>query len=120
MRNHYVDTDAIAGDGRVNWQHALDFVAGINAGTYSNCGGPFSDWRLPNVREVQSLIDYGRLGPALPSGHPFTGVQSYGCWSSTTLAYVSSAAWNVFLYDGHVTSVSKSSTESVWPVRGGQ
>lgn len=35
-----------------------------------------SQWRLPNVRELQSLIDYGEYNPALPTGHPFTGVAS--------------------------------------------
>ncbi|NIO68243.1 MAG: DUF1566 domain-containing protein, partial [Anaerolineae bacterium] len=49
-------------------------------------GSSEGDWRLPNVRELQSLIDYGRQTPALPSGHPFTGVQSSLYWSSTTHA----------------------------------
>ena len=39
-------------------------------------GSKAGDWRLPNVRELQSLVDYGRYDPALPEGHPFTRVQS--------------------------------------------
>ena len=69
-------------NGSKTWQQALDYVAGMNAGTYPNFG--YTDWRLPNVNELRSLIDNSRYNPALPSGHPFTNVQSYYYWSSTT------------------------------------
>lgn len=83
-------------------------------------GSSAGDWRLPNVRELQSLIDYGEYNPALPDGHPFTGVQSNYYWSSTTYAYSTSNAWNVYLHDGNVSSDSETRTRYVWPVRGGQ
>ena len=34
------------GDGGIAWQHALDFIKGINDGTYIDCGAGYSDWRL--------------------------------------------------------------------------
>jgi hypothetical protein len=34
-------------------------------------GSVAGDWRLSNVRELLSLIDYGRIGSLLPFGHPF-------------------------------------------------
>ncbi len=123
------DTDGTAGDGKVTWQHALDFVAGINAGTYSNCGASQTDWRLPNVREMQSLVHYGVYSPAVPdtagtgkwtAGNPFDNVQSSGYWSSTTRADFTTYAWYVYLYDGSVRSSDKTTTYYVWPVRGGQ
>ena len=58
------------------WQEALDYVKGINTGTYSNFG--YTDWRLPNRKELQSLIDRNRYNPTLPSGHPFTNVPATG------------------------------------------
>jgi hypothetical protein len=61
------------------WQGALDYVAGMNAGIYPNFG--YTDWRLPNVNELESLIDAERSYPALPSGHPFTNVQNSNYWS---------------------------------------
>jgi hypothetical protein len=121
------DTDGTAGDGRVTWQHALDFVAAMNAGTYGNCGQ--TDWRLPNVQELQSLIDYGRANPALcnaagtgqwTSGDPFNGVQSYFYWSATTWADGTTSAWGVALHVGTVGANVKSATYLAWPVRGGQ
>jgi hypothetical protein len=115
------DIDGAPGDGRVDWQSALDFVAGMTVtGSYSNCAAGFSDWRLPNVRELHSLIDFSQDSPALPSGHPFTGVQLGNYWSSTTHADNTSWAWAVVLYDGFVSFADKALTFYVWPVRGGQ
>jgi len=122
------DADNTAGDGRVLWQHALDFVSGINAGTYSNCGGGFTDWRLPNVKELQSLVHYGYYDPALPntvgtghwtSGDPFTNVQSDDYWSATSNIGSPSNGWYVVMYYGYVRQVNKNNYNYVWPVRGG-
>ena len=69
-----------------NWATALSDVVqlntngtmnGNNAGDTSNGGSHQTDWRLPNVRELFSLIDFGQFNPALPSGHPFTGFPLY-------------------------------------------
>lgn len=76
-------------------------------------------WRLPNVRELQSLIDYGNFGLVLPAGHPFTGAQSNFYWSSTTLVFNPIYAWGVDL-DGVDILVNKTFSGYVWPVRGGQ
>ena len=114
------DHDGTAGDGRVTWQHALDFVAGINAGTYSDCGAGQTDWRLPNINELSSLVDPVQTNPALPAGHPFTGVQSYPYWSSTTRTSYTPYAGRVNLSSGYVVNGSKTSSFYVWPVRGGQ
>lgn len=114
------DKDGTAGDGAVTWQHALDFVAGINAGTYSNCGGGYSDWRLPNRKELRSLIDYSRFNPALHSGHPFTGVLSTYFWSSTTYSTNTARAWLVDMRYGYMDNIEKTLFFYVWPARAGQ
>ena len=75
-------------------------------------------WRLPNVKELESLIDFGQVNPALPPGHPFSGVQSNNYWSSTSLGFNPIGAWGVRLVDGVLGS--KPNTFYVWPVRGGQ
>ena len=102
------------------WQKTLDYVKGMNAGTYSNFG--YTDWRLPNRKELQSLIDRSRYNPALPSGHPFTNVQSNNYWSSTSYVYNPSHAWIVDMYVGYLANDNKSNNFDgyVWPVRSGQ
>jgi hypothetical protein len=45
--------DAPAG---LNWEEALAWVESKNAGAYLG----YSDWRLPNAKELQGLVDYAR------------------------------------------------------------
>ncbi len=121
------DNDYTTGDGRVEWQHALDFVAGINDGTYPNCGGSHADWRLPSRFELESLLDLDYSYPAISNttgtaqwteGNPFTGVQSHYYWSGTTYAHGTGYAWGVYMYDGYVYNGNKALDYYVWPVRG--
>ena len=107
--------------GTKTWTAALTAANTLNSGECGLSDGSIEgDWRLPNVRELQSLVDYGHTSPALPSGHPFTNVQSSTYWSSTTVAFNTSYAWNVILGNGTVGYTGKPGTNYVWPVRGGQ
>jgi len=87
--------------------------------------GGHDDWRLPNVKELLSLVDFGKNDPALPGGHPFDNVQAgllafYG--SSTTNHGNTAHAWHVYMHSGNVDSIGKGPIPilHVWPVRGGQ
>ena len=119
------------------WATAVADVAQLNTngtmngndcGDTSNGGSHQTDWRLPNVRELQSLIHYGFYDPALPNtagtgqwteGDPFTGVQLYDYWSSTTPPDATTMAWYVGLDVGRVRRDGRSNSFYVWPVRGG-
>ena len=119
------DAEGTAGDGLVTWPTALDFVAGLNAATYdcgdtSNGGGNQVDWRLPNEKELYSLIDFSRYDPALPDSNLFPDLQSFWYWSSTTVAGATGYAWNVNLFDGDKGGGIKGGVSYVWPVRAGQ
>ncbi|MFZ1830406.1 MAG: DUF1566 domain-containing protein [Candidatus Competibacteraceae bacterium] len=102
------------------WATALTAVATLASGACSlTDGSTAGQWRLPSRNELQSLIDYSTSSPALPSGHPFTGVQIDVYWSSTTHADNVSNAWFVSLNTGNVFITSKIAAFYVWPVRGG-
>jgi len=103
--------------GANNWQDALTYVAGMNAGTYQNFG--YTDWRLPNRKELRSMTDYSKFNPAIPSPNLFICVVGdYYWWSSSTYADDTDNARVVSR--GSVYADYKSSSHYVWPVRAGQ
>jgi hypothetical protein len=85
-------------------------------------------WRLPNVKEIRSLIDFAYFNPALSNaagtgqwtGDSFTGVQTFYYWSSSSYAINTVNAWAVGFGTGDLADSNKDSTLYVWPVRSGQ
>jgi hypothetical protein len=92
------------------WADAITACEGL---TYAG----HSDWRLPNVKELQSIVDYGRVSPAIDTTY-FTSL-SGGYWSSTTNAGVIELAWYVDFNDGFVYYDGNTNSYRVRPVRGG-
>lgn len=107
--------------GTKTWQSALDYVTCLNSTVYLG----HSDWLLPNINELKSLIDVQNgVVIAHPAGSPFTGVRRGDYWSSSTNAVNTGYAWIVASYDsmggGEVYFRHKTWDYYVWPVRGGQ
>ena len=99
-------------DSPMTWNEALAYCEGLNL-----CG--HSDWRLPNINDLRSLIDYSRSNPTIDISYfPDTAVSWY--WSSTTGASATSGARGVNFDYGYGLNVSKSSNDYVRAVRGGQ
>ena len=105
-----------------DWQPALDQVASFNSGSTActnYTAGTYTDWRLPNAKEIQSLFDYGQHD-SLPPGHPFLDVQVH-YWSSTTRLVAPSEAYSTNHPKGIIHPGSKIGDPIwIWPVRGGQ
>lgn len=101
-----------------NWQNALDSVKLANSnGGY--CG--YTDWRLPNVTELKSLVNYSQTSPAdWLNKQGFRDVQADYYWSSTSSVFDTSHAWFVHFDSGYVDAFNKSFNSYVWPVRGGK
>jgi hypothetical protein len=111
-----------------SWQGGLDYAAELNA---MNNGAGFAghnDWRLPNIRELLSIVDYGRSNPSIdPIFGPTSGVLNFvSYWSSTSWAAFQPQynAWSVDFKDAYGNlagsmPIGKSSALRVRVVRGG-
>jgi len=110
------------------WANAFAVkIAALNGG--SGFAG-HTDWRLPNINELESIRNRGTFNPAVSAafntgctpGCTVTScscTQSDGYWSSSSSAYGPSLAWYVAFYYGYSSSVFKTDGNYVRAVRGG-
>jgi hypothetical protein len=113
--------------GEMTWNDALNSCKTCSVGGYS-------DWYLPQIGQLQSLIHYGFCYPAMPDtvgtgqwtpGNPFTNVvqdwHPLDFWSSSTIAYDASKVWVIRTASGMTEYINGNGTEGskhVWCVRG--
>ena len=95
----------------VSWQEALAYCENATFAGYD-------DWRLPNIKELRSIVDYSMYYPAINTDY-FNAKSSY-YWSSTTRADDVGGAWVVDFYYGNDNYYGKSSYFYVRAVRSGQ
>jgi hypothetical protein len=95
------------------WKDALAQCENLSLGGYQ-------DWRLPNIKELFSIVDYGRQNPAINTQF-FTVIDNYSIyWSSTTVTDDPKSAWIISLSRGmSLRNFKYNNSRYVRCVRGG-
>jgi hypothetical protein len=102
-------------DNTYNWYDAQDvFITQLNSDIF----GGASDWRLPTIKELSTLVHADTYAPAINTAY-FPQTSSSGYWASTAFADYMPRAWEVHFFVGGVVSPgNKSFSVCVRAVRG--
>jgi hypothetical protein len=110
------------------WDGALTDANTLSSGECGlSDGSAAGQWRLPNLSEIESLVDVSTSNPALTAGNPFTNVSTGIYWTSTAIWGGAFApvtfAWALRLGDGsyiddEASNVVATSNNAVWAVKG--
>jgi len=95
---------------KFNWEDALTAVETANTATFLG----YSDWRLPNIKELGSIVEYKCAKPAINS-EIFSGARSASVWTNTPTD--SSTVWFVSFFYGSVGAASINESNYVRLVR---
>jgi hypothetical protein len=93
----------------MTWEEALTYAAGLSLAGKSG-------WRLPNVKELQSLNDVKLKMPSISKVF-FPNITSGNYWSSTTLVNAPIRAWDINIDYGIISYNDKTLKENVLCVR---
>ncbi len=93
------------------WTDAINYCENLTLDGYS-------DWRLPNINELKSIVDRSKSNSAIVDG--FANFSSSYYWSSTSNVGYEDYAWYVLFYHGSVSYYYKYGNFYVRCVRAGQ
>lgn len=94
--------------GFVSWDQAFDFCDSLSLADHT-------DWRMPSIKELLSLIDYEWGDSSMPFGR-----WTYSFWSSTTYAGNTNRVWKVNVASQMASIAGKNDFGLfAWAVRGG-
>ncbi len=92
-----------------NWSAGLAYCDNLDLGGYQ-------DWRLPDVKELRSVVDSTRYLPSIDQAY-LPGTNSSEYWSSSTYEISADRAWYVMFSTGGVYNAEKTNTAFVRCVR---
>ena len=90
------------------WTEAIDYCEALVLDGHD-------DWRLPNKKELLSIVDYSRYRPSMDAAFTHTASNNY--WSATALAHITNHAWIVHFDNGDTEGGLKSNGYYVRCVR---
>jgi hypothetical protein len=93
----------------MTWEDALIYASNLTLAAKSG-------WRLPNIKELQSLNDTKLNKPSFDKSI-FTGMSTGNYWSSTSLVQVPAKAWDINIDYGIISYSDKTLKENVLCVR---
>ena len=91
-----------------SWNDAWDYCSGLALDGRV-------DWRLPDIKELQSIVDYGATDTlidqvAFPNTDPFY-------WSASPQAGTSNRAWRILFNGGFIDDTGEATTQTIRCVR---
>ncbi|MGA9670582.1 MAG: DUF1566 domain-containing protein [Terracidiphilus sp.] len=109
------------------WAGAITEANQLASGT---CGlsdqSKAGQWRMPNIHELESVVDVSASNPAITPANPFTNVSNAIYWSSTSYfggVTGSPNAWAIRMSDGRYindgnANLKSTAINAVWAVKG--
>ena len=86
---------------RLDWLSAISYCENLTLGGRDN-------WRLPNINELKSIVDYSSSKSPSINQTIFPNTNSHYYWSSTTTSWKNDNAWNIYFGDGSDSFIGKS------------
>lgn len=91
------------------WNNVIDYCEALSfAG--------FTDWRVPNVHELASIIDHSIVSPCVLSTY-FSNTVLSTYWSSSTRINITTQAWTAEFVTGYISTNIKTNNHYLRAVR---
>ena len=86
-----------------SWSNAISYCEALNLGNRL-------DWRLPNINEITTIIDFTKSSGPLINSNIFPNTISNAYYSSTTVSYNTNNAWVLAFWYGGIGWVGNKTT----------